>query len=44
MLVPEKFDNLCKVAEHLYNGSSNITVEPKVIVDKTSGDFTSNKP
>jgi organic radical activating enzyme len=42
MLVPEKFDELCKVAERLYNGSVNLTVEPKVIVDKTSSEFITN--
>ena len=42
MLVPEKFDELCKIAERLYNGSANLTVEPKVIVDKTSSEFITN--
>ncbi len=43
MLVPDKFDELQSIAEKLYNGSTNITIEPKVIVDKTSGDFVTNK-
>ena len=42
MLVPEKFDELCKVAERLYNGSVNLTVEPKIVVDKTSSEFITN--
>lgn len=42
MLVPEKFDELYKVAERLYNGSANLTVEPKIVVDKTSSEFITN--
>lgn len=42
MLVPEKFNELYQVAERLYNGSANLTVEPKVIVDKTSSEFITN--
>ena len=29
--------------ERLYLGSVNLTIEPKVIVDKTSGDLITNK-
>tara|TARA_B100002019_G_scaffold195109_1_gene168976 strand:+ start:312 stop:1211 length:900 start_codon:yes stop_codon:yes gene_type:complete len=43
MLVPDKFDDMCTIAERLYNGSANLTVEAKVIVDKTSGDHITNK-
>jgi len=36
MMIPDKFDELVKIAEVLYNGSDNIGVWPKVILDKTS--------
>jgi len=43
MMVPDKFDDMCTVAEQLYSGSVNLTVNPKVIVDKTSQDFATNE-
>jgi organic radical activating enzyme len=43
MLVPDKFDDMCTVAEQLYHGSVNLTVLPKVVVDKTSTDFVTNE-
>jgi len=43
MLVPDKFDDMCTVAEQLYHGSMNLTVLPKVVVDKTSTDFATNE-
>lgn len=43
MLVPDKFDDMCTVARQLYHGSVNLTVEPKVVVDKTSTDFVTNE-
>jgi len=42
MLVPDKFDDMCTVARQLYNGSMNLTVIPKIVVDKTSTDFVTN--
>jgi organic radical activating enzyme len=35
MMIPDKFDELVLIADKLYNGSSNIIVWPKLILDKT---------
>ena len=42
MLVKDKFDELIKIAEHLYNNTSSLAVWPKVVLDKTSVDYVTN--
>jgi hypothetical protein len=42
-MVPEKFNELESIAKQLYEGSDNLTVEPKVIVDKTSQEHVTNE-
>ena len=44
MMVPDDFDNMVKLAEYFHNNTNDkVTIHPKVILDKTSGDFISNK-
>ena len=43
MMVPEKFNELESISKQLYEGSDNLTVEPKVIVDKTSQEHVTNE-
>lgn len=43
MLVPDKFDELLAVADKLYNGSPNVIVWPKVILDKSDINHISNE-
>lgn len=40
MLTPSRFDELVDVAKELFNVSNNITIWPKLILDKTSTQFT----
>ena len=42
MMVPEAFEDMKVVAEKIYEYTDNVSIHPKVILDKTSGDFVSN--
>ena len=44
MMVPEAFNDMKVVADKIYSFTSNVSIHPKVILDKTSGEYISNKP
>lgn len=44
MMVPEAFEDMKVVAEKIYSFTSNVSIHPKVILDKTSGEYVTNKP
>lgn len=44
MLVKEQFDSLIKVADYLYNNTTQLAVWPKVILDKSDPDNITNNP
>jgi organic radical activating enzyme len=44
MLTPENFDEMCSVARKIYNSSNNVSIWPKIILDKSNIDAITNKP
>ena len=43
MLLPTDFEEAFKISEYIYNKTKIASIEPKVIVDKTSGDAITNE-
>ena len=44
MLAPENFDKMFEIAEDLYSSSDNVSVWPKIILDKSNIDAITNTP
>lgn len=44
MLTPDNFDDMLAVAKKIYQTSDNVSVWPKIILDKSNIDSISNKP
>lgn len=44
MLSPNNFDKMLEVAKTIYNYSNNVSIWPKIILDKSDIDNISNKP
>lgn len=44
MLSPDNFNEMLEVAKTIYNSSDNVSVWPKIILDKSNIDNISNKP
>ena len=44
MLAPKNFDEMFKIASELYYNADNVSVWPKIILDKSNTDAITNKP
>jgi organic radical activating enzyme len=42
MMVQDKFDRMVEIGEKLYSGTTKLAIWPKVVLDKTSGEFVTN--
>jgi len=43
MMVQEKFDRMVEIGKHLHLSTTKLAIWPKVVLDKTSGEFVTNK-
>jgi hypothetical protein len=43
MMVQDKFDHMVGIGQRLYKGTNKLAIWPKVVLDKTSGEFVTNK-
>jgi hypothetical protein len=42
MMVQEKFDDMVNIGKYLYENTSKLAIWPKLVLDKTSGEFVTN--
>jgi len=42
MMVQSKFDEIVDIAKQMYEGTDKLAIWPKLVLDKTSGDFITN--